>query len=449
MFQKIFTASLFVLMTTALWAQQELGLHFSDNLLQASKTNPAFMTENALVVGLPDVLLSYYHTGPSFNDMIQQNDNGDNVLNVAAIIDGLESENILRSVVEIESFNIALQLAGFQFGLNHSVKVNGFVNYPKNLPDFFWNGNAQFIGETVEIGPDLQIYAYNEIGLSVAKRINRLHVGAKLKLLTGIGDISTEKRQASIFTSDDVYQLTLNTDYRLNTAAYLKIDDLTNFAVDTELGNYTLNDLFSNNTGFGLDLGLIYELTNNLQVAASVIDIGSINWNSEVRNYTSQGTTQYDGLDISNLVRDENLTFGNLTDTLDQIFKFEETSASYSTQLPRKIYLSAKYKFNDLWTFNALYFNENYRSQSFSGFAIGANTSLGSLFTLGASYAVRYGRFDNLGLNASVKLGPAQIYMVTDNIIGAFSPYDNSNMNIRFGLNLVFWKSRANTVRYE
>ena len=60
--------------------------------------------------------------------------------------------------------------------------------------------------------------------------------------------------------------------------------------------------------------------------------------------------------------------------------------------------------------------------------------------SLGASYAIRHKRFDNLGLNMSVKLGPVQIYAVTDNLITAIKNYDSSTMNLRFGLNLVFGK---------
>ncbi|MFK8101709.1 MAG: DUF5723 family protein [Saprospiraceae bacterium] len=443
MFNKLLQVSVFFLMANTLWGQQELGLHFTPHLLQASKTNPALLTntDHRVIVGLPSVLLSYYHDGPSFNDLIRKDSDGNNIVDVSSVLETLGTNNILQSNVEVETISLALNLGGLHFALSHSVKFNGFINYPKELPEFLWNGNAQFIGQTVDIGPDLQINAYNEFGIALAQRFNRLSVGAKVKFLTGIGDVSTSRRNVDVFTSNDVYQITLDTDLQLNTSSYLRIDSLTSFAVDTEIGNYRANDLFTANRGYAVDLGITYALTDRLTLGASVVDLGNINWSNSVRNYTSTGRLQYDGLDISNVIKDENVSFGNLTDTLDQIFKFEETAVSYKTTLPRKLYFSAAYQWNDLLTFNVLYFNENYREQSLSGFAIGANTHLGDLLSIGGSYAIRHGRFDNLGVNASLKLGPLQLYVITDNIIAAFQPYNSNNMNIRMGLNLVFGKT--------
>ena len=61
-----------------------------------------------------------------------------------------------------------------------------------------------------------------------------------------------------------------------------------------------------------------------------------------------------------------------------------------------------------------------------------------SWLNLGASYAFRSETFDNLGINATVKVGPVQVFSVTDNIISALRPKDSHSANVRVGLNLLF-----------
>ena len=61
---------------------------------------------------------------------------------------------------------------------------------------------------------------------------------------------------------------------------------------------------------------------------------------------------------------------------------------------------------------------------------------------LGAIYAYRHDKFDNLGLNAVVKLGPVQLVAATDNILTAIQLYDSNSANMRVGLNLLFGKPR-------
>ncbi|MCB0622446.1 MAG: hypothetical protein KDC43_00630, partial [Saprospiraceae bacterium] len=83
--------------------------------------------------------------------------------------------------------------------------------------------------------------------------------------------------------------------------------------------------LFNNNTGWSVDLGVDVDL-GKLSLAASVVDLGQITWNKEVRNYLSDGTFVYDGLDISQALTGDSVNFSQALDTLEQIFHFDSTS---------------------------------------------------------------------------------------------------------------------------
>ena len=244
-----------------------------------------------------------------------------------------------------------------------------------------------------------------------------------------------------MFTSDDIYQLRLQTDYNINTSTFAPtflFDSLGTVGVEYTFDDIlNFNDIFTSNTGYAFDLGLTYQATEKLQLALSVIDIGQINWNDEVTQYRSNGTFEYDGLDISNIFQDDELDFEGTLDTLETIFNFKESSNDYTTKLPVKVYASATYQLNDRWQLGGMYYSEHFRGRTNIAAAISANARVGKFFQLGASYAVRNETFANVGLNVIATVGALQLYAVTDNIVGMVNPYDSENVNGRIGLNII------------
>ena len=88
-----------------------------------------------------------------------------------------------------------------------------------------------------------------------------------------------------------------------------------------------------------------------------------------------------------------------------------------------------------------IYSLEDYRTESVSGLALTGSYQLSPVLRVGGIYALRHETFDNLGLNATLSLGPLQVVAATDNIITAFQPKDSNQANLRLGLNLVFGKA--------
>lgn len=431
---------LFILFLTSsvcsLFAQQELSLHFLRNTWQASKTNPAFMTEHKFHVGLPSLYFNVSHTGPSYNDVVVKSTNGENVLDISRVLNSLSDENQLFTNVELETVSVAFGIKNIRFSINHAVKLNSYLNYTKDMVELAWNGNSQFIDQTITIGPDFQTFAYNEFGLGAAMKFLNVSAGARLKVLTGIGDASTSRDDATLYTDPDIYQLTFNTDYRINSSSFLAYNQNGDFELD--FGEMSAKQLFTQNLGIALDLGASIKLSEKLEISASIIDLGSIKWKKNTTNYISEGAYTYEGLDISDIVNDESISFEETIDTLAEIFDFDEVSESYTTMLPTKFYLSGNYQINDIFEVGGLFYSEIYRGKLFPAFAASASMSLGKIASVGAIYAVRNSTYNNIGLNATVKLGPVQIFAVTDNIMAAFQPYDSRNANARLGINLAF-----------
>lgn len=448
MFNRIFNFILLFAVSFSLSAQDELGLHFMRDVWQSNQSNPAIFSENKINVALPNLYFNIFHTGAAFDNIVKKDGEGQSFFNVDDAINSMEADNFLKVNVRGESLGFAVQLKNvWQLSFQHGARFDAYINYPKEMAQLAWNGNAQFVGETIEFGPDIQISAYNEFAFGLARQLGKLTVGAKAKILTGIADVSTSRTHASLYTDPDIYQLTFDTDYRINASSLDGIDGLSldfdalkfNF---NDFGfnpsNFSASNLFSSNLGFALDFGLTYQVTEKLQLAASVVDLGKINWEENTKNFTSNGNTTYDGLDVSAIINDNSVSFEETIDTLDQILGFEESTGAYSTNLPTKFYASAMFDFNEKWRFGALFYTEKYRDETFPAFALSANTKFGKIFSVGAAYTIRNSSFDNLGVNIAATVGPAQLYVLTDNIVAAIDPYGSRNANVRVGINLLF-----------
>ncbi len=435
MLRKLIPLIILSLFISSLYGQQELGIHFMRDIWQSSKTNPAFTSLTDINVSIPNFHYNISHTGASYNDAVKVDENGENVLDIGSVIDQLDDQNQLFTTVESETFSVAFRIKKLRFSINHAMKFNAFLDYPKKLVQLAWEGNSQFVDQTISIGPDFQAFAYNEFGIGIATEISGISVGGRLKILTGIGDVSSERTKAEVYTDPDIYQLTFNTDYLINTSSFFTYDGGDDFEID--FGDPKFNDVFASNLGAAIDLGASFKL-RNIDLSASIIDLGFIGWKQGTENYHSKGTYTYEGADISGIIRDDSISFAGTLDSIGDILEFKKSNNNYSTMLPTKIYLSANYSLGTMWNFGGLIYSELYRGKVYPGFALSARGRFGKILSIGATYAIRNKTYDNLGLNAIVKLGPVQLFVVTDNVISAFQPYESRNANMRFGINLMF-----------
>lgn len=438
--------ALFLFAGLSVQAQQELGLHFIDDIYQSNQTNPALMNKQKIVVSLPSLYGNLYHTGFSFNDVFTETSDGFS-LDLNKAIPDLKDDNYLQTNFNLDLLGVAVRLNDLQFGLTLGTRTNGFLNYKKEMIDLYWNGNAGYIGETINLAPDFQFTGYSELGISGAYNWqDKVTVGLKLKYLIGISDFSAADRdnKLDIYTSDDAYQTTFTTDYEVNYSGFAALDSSITELVDGGVDLYNRDNLFPGNSGIAIDLGMTANITDKITVAASIVDLGSLNWKANVGSYASQGTYTYEGLDLFTFVDGDTLNTTGLqneleaiVDTFTQVIDVQPTSTtSYSTKLPTKIYLSGQYDLLDDLTVGALLYNESYHGKNVPGLALSARKSFGSIFTLGGVYSIRNQRFNNFGINAVAKLGPIQLYMASDNVLPIFRPFNSQNVNFRAGINV-------------
>jgi len=421
-----------------LLAQQDLSTPFYNKLWQANRTNPAFLSDHKLVIGLPGIYNNLLVENITYNDLITKRD-GQNIIDVDKGIDLLDKDNLLRENLDLETINLGFRTGKFQVNLGHTLRYNAFANYPKTLPQLIWQGNAQFIGQNVAFGPDLQLNAHHEYSLGLAYQVGSfLTIGAKAKYLSGIADISTARTDLRLSTSDDIYQLQLDADYLVNSSGALQYDGFDQLDLDFSFGKIETEQLFSSNNGLAFDLGVHLNL-GKLDIGLSALDIGGqIDWKEDVRNYSLQGQFEYKGLNVAQGILDSQTDLGNAIDTLREIYNPVETQQGYSTKLPLRTYLTLGYALTENIKLGALFYTETYREETYGAVAFNGQWTLHPVLTVGTTYAYRQQRYDNFGLQAIAKVGPVQVVAATDNIFTAIQPKDSHSANFRVGLNLLF-----------
>ncbi len=434
----LLTGCLFILILSGT-AQDELSLHFMPNNIAASRTNPALLPKSNLVIGLPNVGFNLYHSSGNFNDIFRDNPNGGLDVDFGRWIEQLNPENELATNLEVSTLQVFLRKGKIGLQLNHEIRFHSSFLYPDTYPKLIGEGNAQYIGEKVNIGPAIQQDAYHSIALGLSYQLNdKINFSVRPKILFGIGNTSTVRKEAFIETSDEFYQTTITTDYQLNSTGILKYD-VDGFDFDFE----SLSNGFSSNTGFALDLGVHLKPIEKLSINLSWIDgLAKINWKNNARIYESKGTKLFEGvkIDFSEILQGDSLNLTNATDTLnfDNLFEFTARDGEYTSELPSRIYISAAYQLTQKFSLHGLFYNENFRGENRQAYSLGLQTQLHKILNIGVNYAYRFESATNIGLNTTIKLGPVQIFAATDNIIHVFQPFAADNANGRVGLNLVF-----------
>lgn len=429
-----------LLVLSAPLTAQDLGLHTMSNVWQSNKTNPAMTSDAKFVFSFPGITASIGNSAFAYNDLITTNADGKKVLNGDNFVNLLDDQNSVWLNADLETFNINFGGEQWRVFLSHSVRSSFAANYPKTLAQLVFQGNAQFLGEEVNIGPSVSSMAYGETGIGAAIKFNKMTVGTRIKLLSGIGNISTQQSDATLFTDDkSIYELTIGSDYLLNSAGVVNVIGLTDSDVATEFEVETPGfSLLGPNKGFAIDLGLTLDLSEKLTLSASVLDLGKITWKENAKNFTSNGTYTFKGINLLDVIDNDSLAFENTVDTLADIFNFVETQESYSTALGMNSFISAAYQVSKMVRVGAMVNLRSFNGKINPTYAVNANLDLGKIFSVGTVISHNSYTTANVGLNGVLKLGPVQLFAATDNLLSTFKVLDSRTAHFRFGLNLSF-----------
>ena len=407
--------------------------HLGSATIQSTAFNASYFPKGDFFVGLPVLsgISLYANNRFSYNDVVIKK--GDiNEINLNKLVSSMGAANSF-------SFHGTISLAHIGFRAPSGLGVSLFANerlvanfvYPKEIAEFLFKGNGDMVGQKIDIGKfGASINYYREYGLGLAYEFDgRLKVGARLKYLQGFVNLSTPHNfNATLKTSNENYQFEADwQNFQLRTAGISQFSDE---AINEEdLASYFISN---GNSGFAIDLGLEYKLNRYYALALAINDIGYIGWKEHIQTSgLSDSTFVYAGVELQG---------GDIIDSISLVsdkFKVDTTYEQYTSFLPANIIGSIVYTpvngTDVITTLNA----KIIQGQINPGFGLGIRQTVSSNVIVSASVTKLPQQFFNVGLGFAAKLGPVQLYMATDKILGYSAP-SIKWAQVRLGMNLVF-----------
>jgi hypothetical protein len=450
---------------------QNSNVMYYMNLPQNHLLNPALRPSNSFYLGLPaitgiDVNLNNNFIG--FSDVFMKGQTSDSIITflhpdnkIDDFIKNLKKINYLAPDVNIQLFGL-----GFSAGKDMYIffdivdRVESKVSFPGDLIKLGLLGNEQFLGDKIDLtgfGADAKYY--REYGLGFSKKFtNKLRIGAKAKLLNGIAAVSMNNKALSITVGDD-YSHTINADVSVNISGPVNVtlnpdnsikDITTNDIKDKDVPGFLLN---SSNMGLGLDIGAVYDITNELKVSGSLIDFGYMRWKSNVTSLNAKSEFKFSGFNVGDVVNGTK-TFDELAqemvDSLKNSFKISKENSAFTTFLPTGINLGASYNLTKNISVGILSHSLITKRQLRESVTLSANANIGNLFSTSFSYTAANHSYDNIGIGLAFRLGILQFYtiadkipikynrIITDNSPDILLPDSWNTLNFRIGMNLAF-----------
>lgn len=427
------------------FGQTEGTLYFMNSLPQVVEANPAIIPRYKTAIGLPGISSFggvYTNNGLAVGQSISKVD-GVYSFNLSSFTQNMAQENYVNVGAFADVFRVGLRVNPKWYVMaSATVKQYSSAMIPKGLATLLVDGTAATVGTYTNTAPDAELISYLQTAIGAAYQPNdRLTVGARLKYLNGLANVTTESSSA-IVQVDNNYAITLTGQALVKTSG-----------IPRDGSSYQASDNLGNNTGWGMDLGVTYKFMDKLVVSAAVNDVGFIKWKNDTRQYSmdpAKAHYTFSGFDVNQLLNDNT---GYLHQQLDSIkAKFDMTdtpTGSYTTSLPSKYYLAGKYEIIPRLSVGALFFGENFANRFATGMTASLNKDFGNWLSASLTYTVSSRSYNNIGLGMSFNLSPVQLYIIGDNLLMApvtlvsgqsINDYINNSqwLTIRAGLTLVF-----------
>ncbi len=425
------------------FSQQNNTFYLMHEVPQSNLFTPAIQIKCKWYVAIPALGSTHINISNStfsFNELFSTN-NGSASLDMSSLYENVRNTNLVNSELHLDLISIGYRRNEYYFNFNIAEKVNVAATYPGSIIELAWEGNTQFLDETVKFD-NLRTHTvhYREYSLGVSKVWDAYNIlGLRAKLLFGKANIYSGKSEISLYTDPNTFDLHIEGDIIENISFPVTITQ------DSEgkINGYEINDIDpvsflmnGKNKGFALDLGLIHRYSENITFSASLLDLGFIRWKSDVSNIHISGSADYVGVGQgSNLGNSDLIT--EIVDSILDDFDQTVTNDKYYSWLPTQIYLGGMYQYKPKLGIGIVNRNVIYRNKLHSSLTLSANTTVWNKLSASLSWSYLNNTYKNVGLGLAWHSRGLQFHMVSDNVLGIIKPLDARTLNLRFGFGLL------------
>lgn len=427
------------------FSQGDMSLADFTNVNQSGYLNPALVPESEMSLGIPIASsLSFGGNSTAFaiKDFIYPHpDSGHLVVDPRNVYEAVSTKANFRLHTDHDWLSIGRKLSErsyVRFAIRE--RLNFTASLPYNLLIISAEGNAQgLLGEDLNFeGLAIDFSWYREVLFGYAVGLNdKISLGLNLKYIQGVSNLGRIRPDLNFYTEENFFDLQLTGDLSYRSTNMGMISS------DSGISVYSKTPFWANNHGWGADLGIDVQVNEKFKIGMSLLDFGGISWKKSAKQVsTNFDTLAYSGVDLLELFAEGTGSTNTdvasfVSDSLTELLKLEEDEVNYKTSLP----FSANLFFGYEMTSNSRVYSclRTMKQPSFwlTALHVGYVRKFGESFEAGVNYTLGSNGGFNLGLKSSLELGPVQIFVLSDNIIGTFLPQNARYWSTRAGINII------------
>lgn len=443
--------------------------------------NPAFKPANSFYIGLP--VLTNINAGIKNNflkltDLFAKSDTISSWpppnFDLNKLAGTLKENNSISAAANIQLLGLSFMIGqDLNIFIDVIDRIEAQTVFPKDIMKLYITGYDQFLNRTISLsGLNFRAQYFREYGLGFSKNLTeKLRVGAKVKLLSGIASISLDNRVLSLKVNSINFSQEINADATLDISGKNKMhaifydNNIFKYPSDSAKSSANIKGFINDyifiplsNTGVGFDFGAVFNVNKMISISASVTDLGFIKWKDNLKSYKANDTFVLRGLTLKDVVEGRisaDSLYKNIKSSIVNSFK-DTIPSAFKTYLFTGINVGANLNLLPILSFGVLSNSKIYSGQVKEALTLSANSYFGRAFSASLSYTIANYSYNNFGFGMAFQAGPAQIYLIADKIPTKWSKLyiENNNdkyyglpmpqnwnmLNLQLGLNISFGK---------
>ena len=459
-------------------AQNQKLLYDFTEIPQSIMVNPGAVAQHRWYAGIPLLSRGAFHMGSSgisAYDLFAADGIDINEKIREKAIFGMDPKDDLTGTYQIELLSGGFRGRNqpdnyYSFGIYN--ELDGIGYWLGDLAYLAWEGNAGQLGRQFDLSHlNTRGEMLNVFHFGINRQVNgKLVIGGRAKIYSGIFSLHSTSNNGYFVTNEGDNNLlanTLSADMRLRTSGLESLRESLSADGSNEVSVLTRQILsrgfFGGDLGMGLDLGFTHYLSQKLVVTGSLLDLGFMVHHSDVRSFQLEGTATSEGVEIilPDALSDPDQEFWeDLVNEIEALVPFKENKDTYLTMRPLKLYSSLRFNFGRVTKIPELcecdypgrsgYVSQVYdNAAGIQFFAVNRPRApqasltafyqrrLGNTLAMKVTYTVDKYSFSNVGLGGSLRLGPAEFYLLIDNLIAFQNITDTRYVYLSFGANIL------------
>ena len=404
-----------------------IGLTMLPQMPYLNYYNPGIkMPYNGMVgVAFSNINVSMYNSSVRYKNLYGSDKT---VIDGVKFVNSLGDDNNINTNFSLDLVNAGFRVKKLFFNIDWRLRMNSEFGFSQDFVGLFVFGNAHYMGadNPCDFTLSLDATVFHEFAISAQYEINdKLTVGIRPKILSGIANIVVENNNTKIFTDPNTYAISADVDMNIKMASLLegnpqKIED-----IGKMLDSVTSGDMldFGENLGFGFDFGASYTINERIGVAAGVYDLGFIKWtDAKVKRVDKTAVTINDAVftDYNELANLELDYSSMLKDVIDDVWGDEllEKGDDYKTYLKTRLMLQGYYELNPMVRFTAVGQMYFVKQKVHPALTLAYSGSFWNHLDLTLNCTLSKYTGTGMGFGIGGHFGPFNIYFVTDNLLG-------------------------------